>query len=99
MNAEIERMPPDVSEGLDRAAEVLASASSVADGIRCADTHLPLLSRRNSLPRSRETGMPAARAWAVVKGFLAIITRYGFAPFGWYRIVAGAGALVWLTLR
>ena len=38
-------------------------------------------------------------AWVVVKGFLAIITRYGFAPFGWYRIVAGAGALVWLTLR
>ena len=30
MNAEVERMPPDVSEGLDRAAEVLASASSVA---------------------------------------------------------------------
>jgi len=38
-------------------------------------------------------------AWIVVKGFLAIITRYGFAPFAWYRIVAGAGALAWLTLR
>ena len=38
-------------------------------------------------------------AWVVVKAFLAIITRYGFAPFGWYRIVAGAGALAWLTLR
>ena len=38
-------------------------------------------------------------AWVVVKAFLAIITRYGFAPFAWYRIVAGAGALIWLTLR
>jgi undecaprenyl-diphosphatase len=35
-------------------------------------------------------------AIAVVKAFLAVITRYGFAPFGWYRIVAGAAALVWL---
>ncbi|GAA4713284.1 undecaprenyl-diphosphate phosphatase [Sphingomonas lutea] len=38
-------------------------------------------------------------AWVVVKGFLAIVTRYGFAPFGWYRIVAGTAAVVWLTLR
>ena len=38
-------------------------------------------------------------AWIVVKAFLTVITRYGFAPFGWYRIVAGAGALVWLTMR
>ena len=28
---------------------------------------------------------------------MAIITRYGFAPFAWYRIVAGAAALVWLA--
>lgn len=38
-------------------------------------------------------------ALVVVKAFLAIVQRHGFAPFGWYRIVAGAGALVWLTLR
>jgi len=38
-------------------------------------------------------------AWVVIKGFLAVITRYGFAPFAWYRIVAGAVALVWLTMR
>ena len=25
--------------------------------------------------------------------------RYGFAPFAWYRIVAGAVALVWLAAR
>lgn len=36
-------------------------------------------------------------ALAVVKAFVAIITRIGFAPFAWYRIVAGAAALVWLA--
>jgi undecaprenyl-diphosphatase len=35
-------------------------------------------------------------AIAVVKGFLAVISRYGFAPFGWYRIIAGGAALIWL---
>jgi undecaprenyl-diphosphatase len=35
----------------------------------------------------------------VVKGFIAIVTRYGFAPFAWYRIVAGSAALVWLSMR
>ena len=38
-------------------------------------------------------------AIVVVKAFIAIVTRYGFAPFAWYRIVAGAAALVWLSLR
>jgi undecaprenyl-diphosphatase len=35
-------------------------------------------------------------AWIVVKAFLAVVTRYGFGPFAWYRIVAGIAALVWL---
>jgi undecaprenyl-diphosphatase len=35
----------------------------------------------------------------VVKGFIAIVTRYGFAPFAWYRIVAGSAALIWLGMR
>ena len=35
-------------------------------------------------------------AYIVVKAFMAIVTRYGFAPFAWYRIVVGAAALVWL---
>jgi undecaprenyl-diphosphatase len=35
----------------------------------------------------------------VVKAFVSIIQRYGFAPFAWYRIVAGAVALVWLAMR
>jgi undecaprenyl-diphosphatase len=38
-------------------------------------------------------------AIVVVKAFVGIVTRYGFAPFAWYRIVAGAAALAWLTLR
>ncbi|HMO75973.1 MAG TPA: undecaprenyl-diphosphate phosphatase [Sphingopyxis sp.] len=38
-------------------------------------------------------------AWAVIKAFLAVVTRYGFAPFAWYRIVVGGAALVWLALR
>lgn len=38
-------------------------------------------------------------AWAVVKAFLSIVTRYGFGPFAWYRIVAGAAALVWLRSK
>lgn len=32
----------------------------------------------------------------VIKGFMAIVTRYGFAPFAWYRIAAGIIALIWL---
>ena len=38
-------------------------------------------------------------ALAVVKAFLAVVTRHGFAPFAWYRIVAGTAALLWLSLR
>jgi len=35
----------------------------------------------------------------VVKAFVSIISRYGFAPFAWYRIVAGTAALIWLGMR
>ena len=38
-------------------------------------------------------------ALVVVKAFLAVVTKHGFAPFAWYRIVAGAAALVWLGMR
>jgi len=38
-------------------------------------------------------------ALVVVKLFVTIITRVGFAPFAWYRIVVGAAGLAWLTLR
>ncbi|MFC3711249.1 undecaprenyl-diphosphate phosphatase [Sphingoaurantiacus capsulatus] len=36
-------------------------------------------------------------ALGVVKAFVAIVGRFGFAPFAWYRIVLGAAALVWLN--
>lgn len=36
-------------------------------------------------------------ALAVVKAFMAVVTRHGFAPFAWYRIAAGAVALVVLN--
>jgi undecaprenyl-diphosphatase len=38
-------------------------------------------------------------AIAVIKAFVAIVGRYGFAPFAWYRIVAGSAALLWLQMR
>jgi undecaprenyl-diphosphatase len=38
-------------------------------------------------------------ATVVVKSFLSIVTRYGFAPFAWYRIVAGIAALIWLGMN
>jgi undecaprenyl-diphosphatase len=41
-------------------------------------------------------GVSFVVALVVVKLFLNVVTRFGFAPFAWYRIVAGAAALVWL---
>lgn len=38
-------------------------------------------------------------ALLVVKAFVALVSRYGFAPFAWYRIVAGSAALIWLLAR
>jgi len=38
-------------------------------------------------------------ALVVVRAFVHYISRHGFAPFAWYRIVAGAAALVWLGAR
>lgn len=38
-------------------------------------------------------------AVVVVKAFIAIIQRYGFVPFAWYRIIAGTAALIWLYNR
>ncbi|WP_309750561.1 undecaprenyl-diphosphate phosphatase [Novosphingobium sp.] len=36
-------------------------------------------------------------ALAVIRAFVAYISRAGFSPFAWYRIVAGAAALFFLT--
>lgn len=38
-------------------------------------------------------------ALAVIRLFVAYVSRSGFKPFAWYRIVAGAVAIGWLTLR
>jgi len=34
----------------------------------------------------------------VIRAFVAYVSRRGFAPFAWYRIVIGGGTLLWLTL-
>jgi undecaprenyl-diphosphatase len=38
-------------------------------------------------------------ALAVIRAFVAYVSRHGFAPFAWYRIVIGIAAVAWLTLR
>ncbi|HKR16503.1 undecaprenyl-diphosphate phosphatase [Rhizorhapis sp.] len=38
-------------------------------------------------------------AVAVIKWFIAVVSKFGFAPFAWYRIVAGSIALVWLMAK
>lgn len=35
-------------------------------------------------------------AVVVVRAFVAVISRYGFAPFAWYRIIVGSAALLWI---
>jgi undecaprenyl-diphosphatase len=38
-------------------------------------------------------------ALVVIRWFIGIVSKHGFAPFGWYRIAAGSLALVWLLAR
>ena len=38
-------------------------------------------------------------AMLIIRAFVAYVSRRGFTPFGWYRIVVGTGALIWLLLR
>ena len=38
-------------------------------------------------------------ALLVVRSLVALVSRYGFAPFAWYRILVGGVALVWLASR
>jgi len=38
-------------------------------------------------------------ALLVIRWFIGIVSRRGFGPFGWYRILVGSAALVWLMLR
>jgi undecaprenyl-diphosphatase len=36
-------------------------------------------------------------AWVVIRSFLAIVSRYGLKPFGWYRIAAGLALMAYLA--
>lgn len=38
-------------------------------------------------------------AMVVIRWFMAIVTKHGFAPFAWYRIVVGVIALIALSFR
>ena len=38
-------------------------------------------------------------AIVVIRWFVGIVSRHGFAPFAWYRIVAGSIAFLWLMAR
>lgn len=38
-------------------------------------------------------------AMLVIRWFVGLVSKRGFAPFAWYRIVAGSVALVWLLAR
>jgi len=38
-------------------------------------------------------------ALGVIRLFVSYVSRHGFAPFAWYRIVFGSAALAWLMLR
>ncbi len=42
-------------------------------------------------------GVAFVVAIAVIKGFVTFVSRHGFGPFAWYRIVAGAAGLLWLN--
>lgn len=38
-------------------------------------------------------------AMLIVKWFVGIVSRYGFAPFAWYRIIVGTIAIAWLWTK
>ena len=38
-------------------------------------------------------------ALLVIRWFVGLVSRHGFTPFAWYRIIAGICALAWLSLR
>ena len=38
-------------------------------------------------------------ALLVIRWFVGLVSKHGFAPFAWYRIAAGVAALIWLGMR
>lgn len=68
-------------------------------------TTLELVKNRHELLNGQGVGLGAIGlgfivafivALLVVKWFVGVVTRYGFVPFAWYRIIAGTAAFVWL---
>jgi undecaprenyl-diphosphatase len=44
-------------------------------------------------------GVSFVVALAVIRAFVAYISRHGFAPFAWYRIALGVASVGWLAMR
>jgi undecaprenyl-diphosphatase len=74
----------------------------------CGATALELVKNRDAIVGGGGVGWGAIAvgfavsfvvAVVVVRGFVTLIGRTGFAPFAWYRIAAGGAALVWLLSR
>ncbi|WBO21580.1 undecaprenyl-diphosphate phosphatase [Sphingomonas abietis] len=68
-------------------------------------TALELVKNRHTLATPGAVGVPEIAigfivsflvAILVVKAFVGIVTKHGFGPFAWYRIIAGSAALIWL---
>jgi undecaprenyl-diphosphatase len=38
-------------------------------------------------------------AMLVIRWFMNVVMRHGFAPFAWYRIIVGSAAVIWLLMR
>lgn len=71
-------------------------------------TSLELFKNRHELVAGGGVGMTSIAIGAVVsfvvallvvRAFVGFVGRRGFAPFAWYRIVAGGAALVWLLTK
>jgi undecaprenyl-diphosphatase len=71
----------------------------------CGATALALWKSRHELGNAYLTEIAVGFAVSfvvalvVIRWFVGIVSRHGFAPFAWYRIVAGTLALVWLLAR
>ncbi len=71
-------------------------------------TTLELATRGGELSQGRTVGWSELAigfavsfvvALVVIRAFVAYVSRHGFAPFAWYRIVAGTAGLIWLAAR
>lgn len=67
-----------------------------------------LISHRHDLADGSQVGLGGIAigfvvaflvALVVVRWFVGLVSKHGFAPFAWYRILFGGAALAWLLLR